>query len=105
MASPGHPSSPPSPWSDRCRRRAAVDAVPASGAVGRIHEGPAGRRRSPATLAAEHLGGPTWWPSSVSQPGGVDCAGSERLQAEIKALNDVDKMLGTSAPAKPAARL
>ena len=28
----------------------------------------------------------------------------ERLQAEIKALNDVDKMLGTSAPAKPAAR-
>ena len=29
----------------------------------------------------------------------------ERLQAEIKALNDVDKILGTSAPpAKPAAR-
>ena len=28
----------------------------------------------------------------------------ERLQAEIKALNDVDKMLVTSAPAKPAAR-
>ena len=28
----------------------------------------------------------------------------ERLQAEIKALNDVDKLLGTSAPAKPAAR-
>ena len=28
----------------------------------------------------------------------------ERLQGEIKALNDVDKMLGTSAPAKPAAR-
>ena len=28
----------------------------------------------------------------------------ERLQAEIEALNDVDKMLGTSAPAKPAAR-
>ena len=28
----------------------------------------------------------------------------ERLQAEIKALNNVDKMLGTSAPAKPAAR-
>ena len=26
----------------------------------------------------------------------------ERLQAEIKALNDVDEMLGTSAPAKPA---
>ena len=29
---------------------------------------------------------------------------SERLQAEIKTLNDVDQMLGTSAPAKPAAR-
>ena len=28
----------------------------------------------------------------------------ERLQAEIKALNDVDKLLGTSPPAKPAAR-
>ena len=28
----------------------------------------------------------------------------ERLQAEIKALNDVDKLLGTSAPARPAAR-
>ena len=28
----------------------------------------------------------------------------ERLQAEIKALDDVDKMLETSAPAKPAAR-
>ena len=28
----------------------------------------------------------------------------ERLQAEIKALNDVDKILGTSAPTKPAAR-
>ena len=28
----------------------------------------------------------------------------ERLQAEIKALNDVDKMLVTSAPAQPAAR-
>ena len=29
----------------------------------------------------------------------------ERLEAEIKALNDVDKILGTSAPpAKPAAR-
>ena len=28
----------------------------------------------------------------------------ERLQAEIKALNDVDKILGASAPAKPAAR-
>ena len=29
----------------------------------------------------------------------------ERLQAEIKALNDVDKILGTSAPAQqPAAR-
>ena len=28
----------------------------------------------------------------------------ERLQAEIKALNDVDKMLVTSVPAKPAAR-
>ena len=28
----------------------------------------------------------------------------ERLQAEIKAFNDVDKLLGTSAPAKPAAR-
>ena len=28
----------------------------------------------------------------------------ERLQAEIKTLNDVDQMLGTSAPAKPAAR-
>ena len=28
----------------------------------------------------------------------------ERLRAEIKALNDVDKMLVTSAPAKPAAR-
>ena len=29
----------------------------------------------------------------------------ERLQAEIKALNDVDKILGTSAPpAKPAGR-
>ena len=28
----------------------------------------------------------------------------ERLQAEIKALSDVDKMLGTSAPAQPAAR-
>ena len=28
----------------------------------------------------------------------------ERLQAEIKALNDVDKILGTSAPAPPAAR-
>ena len=28
----------------------------------------------------------------------------ERLKAEIKALNDVDKILGTSAPAKPAAR-
>ena len=29
----------------------------------------------------------------------------ERLQVEIKALNDVDKILGTSAPpAKPAAR-
>ena len=29
----------------------------------------------------------------------------ERLQAEIKALNEVDKILGTSAPpAKPAAR-
>ena len=29
----------------------------------------------------------------------------ERLQAEIKALNDVDRILGTSAPpAKPAAR-
>ena len=27
-----------------------------------------------------------------------------RLQAEIKALNDVDKILGTSVPAKPAAR-
>ena len=27
----------------------------------------------------------------------------ERLQAEIKTLNDVDQMLGTSAPAKPAA--
>ena len=26
----------------------------------------------------------------------------ERLQAEIKALNDVDKILGASAPAKPA---
>ena len=26
----------------------------------------------------------------------------ERLQAEIKALNDVDKILGTSAPAKPS---
>ena len=32
-------------------------------------------------------------------------SGIERLQAEIKALNDVDKMiLGTSAPAKPAAQ-
>ena len=28
----------------------------------------------------------------------------ERLQAEIKALSDVDKMLGTSAPAQPAPR-
>ena len=28
----------------------------------------------------------------------------ERLQGEIQALNDVDKMLVTSAPAKPAAR-
>ena len=28
----------------------------------------------------------------------------ERLQAEIKTLNDVGQMLGTSAPAKPAAR-
>ena len=28
----------------------------------------------------------------------------ERLQAEIRALNDVDKILGISAPAKPAAR-
>ena len=28
----------------------------------------------------------------------------ERLQAEIKALNDVDKILGTSAPVQPAAR-
>ena len=28
----------------------------------------------------------------------------ERLQAEIKALNDVDKILEASAPAKPAAR-
>ena len=28
----------------------------------------------------------------------------ERLQAEIKAFNDVDKILGTSAPAKPAGR-
>ena len=28
----------------------------------------------------------------------------ERLQAEIKALNDVDKILGISAPATPAAR-
>ena len=28
----------------------------------------------------------------------------ERLQAEIKALNDVDKILGASAPAKPPAR-
>ena len=28
----------------------------------------------------------------------------ERLQAEIKALDDVDKILGASAPAKPAAR-
>ena len=28
----------------------------------------------------------------------------ERLQGEIKALKDVDKMLVTSAPAKPAAR-
>ena len=28
----------------------------------------------------------------------------ERLQAEIKTFNDVDQMLGTSAPAKPAAR-
>ena len=28
----------------------------------------------------------------------------ERLQAEIKTLNDVDQMLVTSAPAKPAAR-
>ena len=28
----------------------------------------------------------------------------ERLQAEIKVLSDVDKMLGTSAPAQPAAR-
>ena len=46
----------------RCRRRAAVDAVPASGAVGRVHEG-------------------TWRPSSVSQPSGVDCAGL-RLVAE-----------------------
>ena len=26
------------------------------------------------------------------------------MQAEIKALNDVDKILGASAPAKPAAR-
>ncbi len=28
----------------------------------------------------------------------------ERLQGEIQALNDVDKMLVTSAPSKPAAR-
>ena len=28
----------------------------------------------------------------------------ERLQAEIKALNDVDKILGASAPAKPTVR-
>ena len=28
----------------------------------------------------------------------------ERLQAEIKALDDVDRFLGASAPAKPAAR-
>ena len=41
-------------------------------------------------------------PSSIPLqrlPGGI-----ERLQAEIKALSDVDKMLGTSAPAQPAAR-
>ena len=36
---------------------------------------PARHPATPATLAAEHLGS-TWWPSSVSQPGGVDCAGS-----------------------------
>ena len=28
----------------------------------------------------------------------------ERLQAEIKVLKDVEEILGTSAPAKPAAR-
>ena len=40
----------------RCQRRAAVDAVPASGVVGGVHEGPVGPRRSPATLDASTLG-------------------------------------------------
>ena len=60
----------------RCQRRAAVDAVPASGVVGGVHEGPVGPRRSPATLDAEHSGGLLGGHRRCSQPGGGDCAGS-----------------------------
>ena len=48
----------------RCRRRAAVDAVPASGAVGRVHEGTFGDHRrcpNPAELTAP---GSVWSPNA-----------------------------------------
>ena len=70
---PRHPSSPPSPWSPGAW--GGLEWTPYQRAIGRVDEGPVGGGRSSATLAAEHLGS-TWWPSSVSQPGGVDCAGS-----------------------------
>ena len=41
------------------------------------------------------------WAADEEEPHPIEI---ERLQAEIKVLNDVDQMLGTSAPAKPAAR-
>ena len=62
-----HPSSPPSTLVGRCRRRAAVDAVPASGAVGRVHEGTRWprvldgerRRRAPGVDLVTIVGVPT----------------------------------------------
>ena len=68
FGAPGrHPSSPPSPWSAGAGGGLAVDAVPASGAVGRVHEGTrrpralAGyaRRRAPGVDLVTIVGVPT----------------------------------------------